>query len=84
MSLIRHSALAFFALIKVLSGIVVSLRNTMLFLDFHMLHMSETSLSIRVVGVIVLDLDNLCRMVFCVPATKLWSIHLTWNLNSDD
>jgi len=74
--LIRHLTLVFLALISVLSGISVSLRNTMLFLVFHMLQMSETTLSIWIVGFVVLALDNLCRMLFCAPETKLWSIQL--------
>jgi len=38
--LIRHSTLAFLALINVLSGIGASFRNTMLFLAFHILQSS--------------------------------------------
>jgi len=74
--LIRHSALVFFALINVLFGMSISFRNTMLLLIFHVLQSSETTLSNLITGVVVLALDNLCKMLFCVLDAKLWSIQL--------
>ena len=56
--LMRHSTLTFFALINEVTGLDTSSRNILLFLIFHMLHMSATTLSILTKGLDDRILDN--------------------------
>ena len=58
--LMRHSALALFALKSVMTELGISLWKTLLFLDFQMLHMSTAILSILTSGLDCLILSSHC------------------------
>ena len=75
--LIRHSAVAFLALINVVPGLGVSLRNTMWFLVFHILHNSATNLSILRACPTTLAALRICNRPICglkrrFVLTQLW------------
>jgi len=56
--LMRHSTLALFAFKSVMTELGISLRKTLLSLDFQMLHRSATILSILTSGLNCLILSN--------------------------
>ena len=74
----RHSAVDFLALIKVMSGFGISLRNTILFRVFHILRIRATNLSILIAGLtVLLALLSICIILRCaskevVMLSQLW------------
>jgi len=75
--LMRHSAVAFLALINVIPRLGVSLRNTILFLVFYILYSRATNLFILTVGPAALALLSICSIPICgskwgVMLSQLW------------
>ena len=74
--LIRYSALAFLALIKVILGLDISLQNTVPFRLFHILYKTATTRSMSGLEPTDLAVESIFKIVICGLNTIFWLIQL--------